>query len=83
MIPLNQSEPLKKFVEECVKIGWCFGVQKPEVELEFGERTFSEDRHVRFQGVNFGSNRIQSYLWPGLLDSSNGSCLHKAVVVTM
>lgn len=83
MISFNQSKPLNEFVDECVKIGWYFAVQKPTVELECSNRTFSGDFHVHYFGhKNVGLKQIQNYLWPALYDSSEDYCLHKAIVVT-
>ena len=83
MNSLNQSKPLNIFVNDCVKIGWNLAIQKPEVKLQCGDETFSEDRHVHFHGLNnVGSRKIRSYLWPTLYDTSNHSFLQKATVVT-
>lgn len=84
MNSLNQSKPLNVFVDECVKFSWSLSIQKPELELGIEDETFLDDRHVHVNGMmNVGSKRIRNYLWPALFDTSSGTHVHKAIVVTM
>jgi len=50
--------------------------------LEFEARSYNRDMHVRFHSSDPSSEIIKTYLWPALLEGSNGQCLHKGVVIT-
>ena len=56
--------------------------QCPPYVLEYEERKFRKDMHVRFHTSNQESEQIQTYMWPALLEGVGGPCVHKAVVIT-
>lgn len=56
--------------------------QIPPHVLEYEQRTFHRDIHVRFHTSKSDSNQIRTYLWPALLEGPKGTCVHKAVVIT-
>jgi len=57
-------------------------VQSPAYVLEYEQRRFRRDLHVRFHTSDPESEQIRTYLWPALLEGANGPCVHKAVVIT-
>lgn len=50
--------------------------------LEYEERVFRRELHVRFHSAVADSTTIRTYLWPALLESPGGNCVYKAVVLT-
>lgn len=57
-------------------------LQSPAYVLEYEQRLFRRDVHVRFHSSNPESEDVRTYLWPALLEGPGGPCVHKAVVVT-
>ncbi|KAG8290072.1 hypothetical protein J6590_090976 [Homalodisca vitripennis] len=57
-------------------------LQSPSYVLEYEQRVFRRDLHVRFHSADSDSDHIRTYLWPALLQGPGGQCVHKAVVIT-
>lgn len=50
--------------------------------IDYETVEYDPRRHQRFLNSNPNGYIIRQYLWPALIDKSNGNCLHKAVVIT-
>lgn len=59
-----------------------FVMQTPSFVLEYEQRSFKRDLHVRYHSSDLESNQVRTYLWPALLEGQGGPCVHKAVVLT-
>ena len=59
-----------------------FVFQVPSYVIEYEERQFRGDLHVRFHLSRPENDLIQTYLWPALLEGENGPCVQKGVVIT-
>ncbi|GIY49548.1 mitochondria-eating protein [Caerostris darwini] len=79
---LKTCEGLKHYVKDCLRIAWSLSNQCPPFVIEYEERVFRKDLHVRFHTSNQESDRIKTYLWPTLMEGRNGPCVHKGVVIT-
>lgn len=79
---LKTCQPLKTYIEECVRLAWSLTVQNPPLVIDFDRRFFKPDCHSRFHTSDPDSTQIKDILWPALLEGDNGPCVHKGVVVT-
>ncbi|GIX94148.1 hypothetical protein CEXT_187131 [Caerostris extrusa] len=71
---LRRIEALReRLLENCLE---SFQSVPPFV-IEYEERVFRKDLHVRFHTSNQESDRIKTYLWPTLMEGRNGPCVHK------
>ncbi|EEB10211.1 hypothetical protein Phum_PHUM025060 [Pediculus humanus corporis] len=79
---LKSCAGLNQYVKDSVRLAWGLVNQCPPYVLEYEERKFRKDMHVRFHTSNQESEQIQTYMWPALLEGVGGPCVHKAVVIT-
>ena len=79
---LKSCEGLLQYINDCVQLAWGLANQFPPYTIEYDVRTFRKDLHVRFHKADANSDVIKTYLWPALLDTSTGVCVHKGVVIT-
>ncbi|XP_063228610.1 uncharacterized protein LOC134534250 [Bacillus rossius redtenbacheri] len=79
---LKECAGLVQYVRNAVRLAWGLINQSPPHILEYEQRMFRKDVHVRFHTSNPESEQIRTYLWPALLEGTGGPCLHKAVVIT-
>ncbi|KAL1138317.1 hypothetical protein AAG570_010005, partial [Ranatra chinensis] len=79
---LKTCQGLLQYIKDSVRLTWALCNQCPGCVLEYEERSFRSDLHVRAQTADVNSNRITTYLWPALVNSADNSCLHKSVVIT-
>ncbi|XP_013389364.1 uncharacterized protein LOC106158066 [Lingula anatina] len=79
---LKNSDGLKIYVTECVRLAWKLSVQNPPLRIEYDCREFHSSMHTRFHTSDSDSAMIQSYLWPALMEGQTGTCLYKGVVIT-
>ena len=56
--------------------------QVPVYVIEYENRHFRPDVHVRFHSSDQKSDQIRTYLWPALREGTNGPCVQKGVVIT-
>ena len=56
--------------------------QVPVYTIEYENRNFRPDLHVRFHSSDPENETIRTYLWPALLEGKDGPCVQKGVVVT-
>ncbi|XP_034254656.1 uncharacterized protein LOC117653237 [Thrips palmi] len=73
---------LLQYVRDSVRLAWALVNQTPTYVLEYEQRLFRRDVHVRFHSSDPDSEAIRTYLWPALLEGAGGPCVHKAVVLT-
>ena len=59
---------------------FCF--QVPVYVIEYENRHFRPDVHVRFHSSDQKSDQIRTYLWPALREGISGPCVQKGVVIT-
>ncbi|KAJ1525255.1 hypothetical protein ONE63_010079 [Megalurothrips usitatus] len=79
---LKTCTGLLQYVRDSVRLAWALVNQNPTYVLEYEQRHFRRDVHVRFHSSNPDSDAIRTYLWPALLEGAAGPCVHKAVVLT-
>ncbi|KAK3918742.1 Mitochondria-eating protein [Frankliniella fusca] len=79
---LKTCTGLLQYVRDSVRLAWALVNQNPTYVLEYEQRHFRRDVHVRFHSSNPDSEAIRTYLWPALLEGAGGPCVHKAVVLT-
>lgn len=79
---LKTSDGIIRYVKECVRVAWGLVNQVPNYVVEYENRKFQPDLHVRFHSSKTDSDLIQTYLWPALLEGENGPCVQKGVVIT-
>lgn len=79
---LKTCQGLTSYISDCIKLAWALSIQAPPFVIEYETRSFRSDMHVRFHTSSQESGGIKMYLWPSLLESHNGSCVHKGVVIT-
>lgn len=79
---LKSCDGIIKYVKECVRVAWGLVNQVPSYVIEYEERQFRNDLHVRFHLARPENDLIQTYLWPALLEGENGPCVQKGVVIT-
>ncbi|KAK9501800.1 hypothetical protein O3M35_012467 [Rhynocoris fuscipes] len=79
---LKTCAGLLQYIKDSVRLAWALVNQGAGYCLEYEERVFRRDLHVRFHSADADSNTIRTYLWPALLESPGGNCVYKAVVLT-
>lgn len=73
---------LIQYIRDSVRLAWALVNQTPSYVLEYEQRVFKKDIHVRYHASNTESAQVRTYLWPALLEGPAGPCVHKAVVIT-
>ncbi|KAI5715380.1 hypothetical protein M8J77_015127 [Diaphorina citri] len=79
---LKSCSGLQQYIRDSVRLAWALVNQSPPFVLEYEQRTFKRDNHVRFHSSKLDNDVIKTYLWPALLEGPNGPCVYKAVVIT-
>ena len=79
---LKDSDGLKLYIEEVVRLAWALSVQNPPLFIVYDFRTFNPDEVVRFHSSDPDSEEVKAVLWPALQEGIEGSIVHKAVVIT-
>ncbi|XP_074599528.1 uncharacterized protein LOC141853908 [Brevipalpus obovatus] len=79
---LRECDGLLHYIRDCVSLAWTLSIQDPDYSIEYESKKFNKDMHVRFHTSDQSSDTIKSYLWPCLIESNNGPCVHKGVVIT-
>nr|CAD7396099.1 unnamed protein product [Timema poppensis] len=76
---LKDCPGLVQYVRNAVRLSWGLVNQSPPFILEYEQRVFRKDVHVRFHTSDPESDQIRTYLWPALSEGCGGPCVHKAV----
>lgn len=80
---LKTCDGLVMYIRDCVQLVWSLAIKNPPYIIEYENRTFNHEMHVRFHTSDQDSNLIKTYLWPCLIEGKpNGACVHKGVVIT-
>ncbi|XP_039275827.1 uncharacterized protein LOC111052650 [Nilaparvata lugens] len=79
---LKMCPGLLQYIRDSVRLAWALANQTPAYVLEYEQRVFRRELHVRFHTSKSDSDQIRTYLWPALLEGPGGPCVHKAVVIT-
>ncbi|XP_065350629.1 uncharacterized protein LOC135946347 [Cloeon dipterum] len=79
---LKSCQGLIAYVRSSVQMSWALVTQNPPLALEYEFKKYRPDLHSRFHASNPEKDEIRTYLWPALLESFNGPCLSKGVVIT-
>ncbi|XP_024083137.1 uncharacterized protein LOC106662662 [Cimex lectularius] len=79
---LKNCPGLTQYIKDSVRLAWALVNQGAGYCLEYEDRVFRREMHVRFHSADPESNSIRTYLWPALLESPSGPCVYKAVVLT-
>uniref|UniRef100_A0A0K8SKS7 Mitochondria-eating protein n=1 Tax=Lygus hesperus TaxID=30085 RepID=A0A0K8SKS7_LYGHE len=79
---LKNCPGLTQYIKDSVRLAWALVNQGAGYTLEYEERVFRRELHVRFHSSDGESSTIRTYLWPALLESPSGTCVYKAVVLT-
>jgi len=79
---LKSCDGLIKYIKECVRTAWGLTNQIPAYCIEYETRNYRADLHVRFHSSNTACDNINTYLWPSLLEGTDGPCVQKGVVIT-
>lgn len=79
---LKQCEGLRNYIESCIHTAWGLSVQRPPFTLLYDSKVFQPDLHIRAEPSNNQSILIQNILWPALLQTNHGPCVHRAIVQT-
>jgi hypothetical protein len=79
---LKTCTGLHQYICDAVRLAWALVNQTPSYVLEYEQRSFKRDLHVKYHSSNLESNQVRTYLWPALLEGPTGPCVHKAVVLT-
>merc|ERR1712029_626133 len=74
---LKTCDGLIKYIKECVRTAWGLTTQSPAYCIEYETRQYQADLHVRFHSSKTTSDTINTYLWPALLEGTNGPCVRK------
>jgi len=77
----NCSE-LVKYINNCVKTAWGLSTQSPAYTIEYEEREYRPDMHVKFHSSDTTGTTVRTYIWPALKEGDSGPVVHKAVVIT-
>jgi len=77
---IRQCSTLQIFIRKCVNNAWSLLSQTPAYSIEYEERQFRGDVHVRHHSSQANTNTVRTYIWPALLLGT--AVLSKAVVVT-
>ena len=57
-------------------------LQVPVYVIEYENRNFRPDLHVRHHTSDAKFDQIRTYLWPALREGKDGPCVQKGVVIT-
>ncbi|XP_073970957.1 uncharacterized protein isoform X2 [Rhodnius prolixus] len=79
---LKSCMGLQQYIKDSVRLAWALVNQGAGYCLEYEERIFRRELHVRLHSADTECNTIRTYLWPALLESPGGNCVYKAVVLT-
>uniref|UniRef100_T1IEX4 Mitochondria-eating protein n=1 Tax=Rhodnius prolixus TaxID=13249 RepID=T1IEX4_RHOPR len=79
---LKSCMGLQQYIKDSVRLAWALVNQATGYCLEYEERIFRRELHVRLHSADTECNTIRTYLWPALLESPGGNCVYKAVVLT-
>ncbi|XP_014282094.1 uncharacterized protein [Halyomorpha halys] len=79
---LKNCAGLLQYIKDSVRLAWALVNQGKGYTLEYEERVFRRDMHVRFHSANPDNTSIRTYLWPALIEAPGGNCVYKAVVLT-
>ena len=79
---LRGCDGLRHYVQECVHVAWALSVQNPPLIINYETKAFSPAMHTRFHTSDPDSQTIKSVLWPALVESDDGHCVYKGVVIT-
>ncbi|XP_065210500.1 uncharacterized protein LOC135838697 [Planococcus citri] len=79
---LKSCTGLLQYIKDSVRLAWALSNQTPCYVLEYEQRIYRQDVHVRFHTSKNDNDQIRTYLWPALLEGHGGACVHKAVVLT-
>ncbi|CAL4094865.1 unnamed protein product, partial [Meganyctiphanes norvegica] len=79
---LKSCQGLEQYIKDCVRLSWGLANQTPPFVIDYEQRTYKKDLHIRFHNSDPESNTIKTYLWPALLEGSGGPTVQKAVVIT-
>lgn len=82
---LKECKEMKRYATMCAGLAWvCLARNTPLVLDVAQDMEFRREVHSRHHSSsNPNGTRIKSVLWPGLREGYQGSCLHKAVVITV
>jgi len=73
---------LVKYINNCVTTAWGLSTQNPTYTIEYEEREFKPDMHVKFHSSDTNGTTVRTYIWPALREGDIGPVVHKAVVIT-
>lgn len=79
---IRECEELVRYIRNCVNTAWGLSTQCPVYLIEYEERQFQSEMHVRFHSSVETSTAVRTYLWPALREGRQGPVVHKAVVIT-
>ncbi|CAB4065074.1 unnamed protein product [Lepeophtheirus salmonis] len=79
---LKGSKGLQSYIESCIRVSWGLVNQIPKYDIDYEDRVFCSDLHVRHHTSSSHEETIKTYLWPALREGKNGPCVFKAVVIT-
>ncbi|XP_052773036.1 uncharacterized protein LOC128211927 isoform X2 [Mya arenaria] len=79
---LKECEGLVSYITNCVHSAWTLSVQTPPFLIVYDSRVFNNEVHVRTEDSDIQSVMIQNFLWPSLLQGSNGPCVQRGIVET-
>jgi len=79
---LKSCDAIIKYIKECVRVAWGLVNQVPSYVIEYENRHFRPDLHVRFHSSDAKFDQIRTYLWPALREGKDGPCVQKGVVIT-
>jgi len=79
---IRECEELVRYIRNCVNTAWGLSTQCPVYLIEYEERQFRSEMHVRFHSSVETSTAVRTYLWPALREGRQGPVVHKAVVIT-
>ncbi|XP_015184847.1 PREDICTED: uncharacterized protein LOC107070830 [Polistes dominula] len=82
---LKECREIKRYTSMCASLAWvCLARGTPLVLDVAQDIEFRREVHSRHHSSpNPNGTRIKSVLWPGLREGYQGSCLHRAVVITV
>lgn len=80
--PLKDCQELNSYINESVKTCWALINHQPPFRLDYSSNKFDFKFHERSDVSDRQSDQIIQYIWPSLIDTSDGSCLSKGIVIT-
>lgn len=79
---IRDCKELVNYIANCVSTAWGLSTQSPSYTIEYEERVFQSDIHVRFHTSDTSGTSVRTYIWPALREGKQGPVVHKAVVIT-